>query len=193
VPVDLGPVGPGEDGVAGELATIVADDHLWLAALEDQAIKLPRHSHARKRRVGDQAQTFPRAVVDDGQDAEATAVGQLVGAEALYRHGKPKTFNTDQGSQFTSQEFTGLLIQQGVAIRMDGKGDWRDNVFVERLWRSVKYEEVYLRAYASLSEARSSIGRYLTFYNTRRPHQSLDRRTPDQTYFNHPQPIPAAA
>ena len=113
--------------------------------------------------------------------------------EALCRHGKPEIFNTDQGSQFTSREFTGLLIQHGVAISMDGKGAWRDNVFVERLWRSVKYEEVYLRAYASVSEARSSIGRYLTFYNTRRPHQSLDRRTPDQTYFNHPQPIPAAA
>lgn len=113
--------------------------------------------------------------------------------EALCRHGKPEIFNTDQGSQFTSREFTGLLIQHGVAISMDGKGAWRDNVFVERLWRSVKYEEVYLRAYASVPEARSSIGRYLTFYNTRRPHQSLDRRTPDQTYFNHPQPIPAAA
>lgn len=113
--------------------------------------------------------------------------------DALARHGKPEIFNTDQGSQFTSREFTGLLIQHGVAISMDGKGAWRDNVFVERLWRSVKYEEVYLRAYASVSEARSSIGRYLTFYNTRRPHQSLDRRTPDQTYFNHPQPIPAAA
>ena len=113
--------------------------------------------------------------------------------EALARHGKPEIFNTDQGSQFTSREFTGLLIQHGVAISMDGKGAWRDNVFVERLWRSVKYEEVYLRAYASVSEARSSIGRYLSFYNTRRPHQSLDRRTPDQTYFNHPQPIPAAA
>ncbi len=94
--------------------------------------------------------------------------------EALARHGKPEIFNTDQGSQFTSREFTGLLIQNGVAISMDGKGAWRDNVFVERLWRSVKYEEVYLRAYASVSEARSSIGRYLTFYNTRRPHQTLD-------------------
>lgn len=96
--------------------------------------------------------------------------------DALARHCKPEIFN--QGSQFTRREFTGLLIQLGVAICMDGKGTWRDNVFVERLWRSVKCEEVYLRANASVSEVRSSIGRYLTFYNTRRPHQSLGRRTP---------------
>jgi putative transposase len=113
--------------------------------------------------------------------------------EALARHGKPEIFNTDQGSQFTSVAFTDVLKAAGVAISMDGKGAWRDNVFVERLWRSVKYEEVYLRAYASVSEARASLGRYLSFYNSRRPHSSLDRQTPDQAYFNALQPIPAAA
>ena len=100
--------------------------------------------------------------------------------DALARHGKPDIFNTDQGSQFTSQDFTGVLIENGIAISMDGKGAWRDNVFVERLWRSVKYEEVYLRAYDGVSEARASIGRYLDFYNGRRPHSSLDGMTPDQ-------------
>ncbi|MEW6325938.1 IS3 family transposase [Bradyrhizobium sp. OHSU_III] len=112
--------------------------------------------------------------------------------DALARHGKPEIFNTDQGSQFTGAAFTGLLASHGIAISMDGKGAWRDNVFVERLWRSVKYEEVYLRAYESVAEARSSIGRYLDFYNGRRPHQSLDDATPDQAYFN-PLPLRLAA
>jgi putative transposase len=112
--------------------------------------------------------------------------------EALMRHGKPDIFNTDQGSQFTGAAFTGALAENGIAISMDGKGAWRDNVFVERLWRSVKYEEVYLRAYDSVSEARASIGRYLDFYNSRRPHQSLDDVTPDQAYFN-PLPFRLAA
>ena len=113
--------------------------------------------------------------------------------EALMRYGKPEIFNTDQGSQFTSEAFTGLLIKNDIGISMDGKGAWRDNVFVERIWKSVKYEEVYLHAYNTVSEARASIGRYLTFYNTRRPHSSLDRKTPDQAYFNQPAPFPAAA
>jgi putative transposase len=112
--------------------------------------------------------------------------------EALAKHGAPEIFNTDQGSQFTAQAFTGLLSKHGIAISMDGKGAWRDNVFVERLWRSVKYEEVYLRAYASVTEARASLGKYLAFYNTRRPHQALDGRTPDQAYFT-PQQLPTAA
>jgi putative transposase len=103
--------------------------------------------------------------------------------DALARHGKPDIFNTDQGSQFTSSAFTGALIKSGIAISMDGKGAWRDNVFVERLWRSIKYEEVYLRAYDGVSDARASIGRYLDFYNGRRPHSSLDGMTPDQAYF----------
>ncbi|HVB82667.1 MAG TPA: IS3 family transposase [Candidatus Binataceae bacterium] len=110
--------------------------------------------------------------------------------EALARHGTPEIFNTDQGSQFTSADFTGLLLKNVIAISMDGQGSWRDNVFVERLWRSVKYEEVYLRAYDSVGEARASIGRYLDFYNRKRPHSSLDARTPDRAYFEH---LPQAA
>jgi putative transposase len=112
--------------------------------------------------------------------------------EALARHGRPEIFNTDQGSQFTSADFTGLLLDNAIAISMDGKGAWRDNVFVERLWRSVKYEEVYLRAYDSVGEARASIGRYLDFYNRKRPHSSLDARTPDRAYFNHLPQVAAA-
>jgi putative transposase len=112
--------------------------------------------------------------------------------EALARHGRPEIFNTDQGSQFTSLAFTGVLIDAGIAISMDGKGSWRDNVFVERLWRSVKYEEVYLKAYSTVSEARLSIGRYFAFYNGRRPHSSLDRMTPDQSYFTRLPQIAAA-
>jgi putative transposase len=113
--------------------------------------------------------------------------------EALARHGKPSIFNTDQGSQFTSAAFTNVLKKAEIAISMDGRGAWRDNVFVERLWRTIKYEEVYLRAYDSVSEARASIGRYLAFYNTGRPHSGLERQTPDEAYFNQLQPIPAAA
>jgi putative transposase len=112
--------------------------------------------------------------------------------EALARHGQPEIFNTDQGSQFTSAEFTGVLLAKGIAISMDGKGAWRDNVFVERLWRTIKYEEVYLRAYDSVGEARASIGRYINFYNRRRPHSSLDRRTPERAYFDHMPRVAAA-
>ena len=112
--------------------------------------------------------------------------------DALTAHGRPEIFNTDQGSQFTCPAFTDVLIANDIKISMDGKGAWRDNVFVERLWRSVKYEEVYLHAYDKVSEARASIGRYLDFYNRRRPHSSLDAATPDQAYFDH-QPIRLAA
>ena len=112
--------------------------------------------------------------------------------DALARYGKPDIFNTDQGSQFTGAAFTGLLASHGIAMSMDGKGAWRDNVFVERLWRSVKYEEVYLRAYETVGEARASIGRYLDFYNGCRPHSSLDDVTPDQAYFT-PLPFRLAA
>lgn len=112
---------------------------------------------------------------------------------ALAKHGKPDIFNTDQGSQFTSIDFIKLLKDEGIAISMDGKGAWRDNVFVERLWRTIKYEEVYLHAYRSVPEARTAIGKYLTFYNSKRPHSSLDGKTPDQVYFNPLQPIPVAA
>ena len=103
--------------------------------------------------------------------------------EALARHGRPEVFNTDQGSQFTSLDFTSVLLKAGIAISMDGKGSWRDNVFVERLWRSIKYEEVYLRAYDTVSEARASIARYISFYNGRRPHTALADQTPDAAYF----------
>jgi putative transposase len=110
--------------------------------------------------------------------------------EALAGYGRPEIFNTDQGSQFTSEAFTGLLRANGIAISMDGRGAWRDNVFVERLWRSVKYEEVYLRAYDSVGEARASLSRYFTFYNTKRPHSSLDSRTPEAFYYDY---LPQAA
>lgn len=113
--------------------------------------------------------------------------------EALARYGKPEIFNTDQGSQFTSTEFIKVLASREIKISMDGKGAWRDNVFVERLWRTIKYEEVYLHAYDSVPEARASIGRYLGFYNTRRPHSSLDGKTPDQAYFNQQLPDAVAA
>jgi len=113
--------------------------------------------------------------------------------EALERHGKPEIFNSDQGSQFTGINFITVLKDAKIAISMDGKGAWRDNVFVERLWRTVKYEEIYLRAYGSVSEARASIRRYLGFYNGTRPHSSLGGRTPDQAYLNRLTPIPAAA
>jgi putative transposase len=114
--------------------------------------------------------------------------------EALTNYGKPEIFNTDQGSQFTSIAFTALLRQHEIAISMDGRGAWRDNVFVERIWRTIKYEEVYLRAYASVPEARASLTRYIDhFYNARRPHSSLDRQTPDEAYLNALTPIQAAA
>ena len=104
--------------------------------------------------------------------------------EALANNEKPEIFNTDQGSQFTSEAFTGRLKQEGIRISMDGKGRWRDNVFVERVWKSIKYEEVYLHAYESVRDARTSIGKYLEFYNSIRPHSSLKALTPDQVYFN---------
>jgi len=103
--------------------------------------------------------------------------------EAIDHHGAPEIFNTDQGSQFTSLEFTGLLQENEIKISMDGKGAWRDNVFVERLWRSVKYDEVYLHAYGSVIEAKQGLDRYFRFYNQIRPHSSLDRKTPDEFYF----------
>jgi putative transposase len=106
--------------------------------------------------------------------------------EAFLQHGKPEIFNTDQGSQFTSEAFTGRLKQQGIQISMDGKGRWGDNVFVERLWRSLKYEQVYLHAYESVGEARRKIGSYFEFYNSIRPHSSLGALTPDQVYFHRP-------
>jgi putative transposase len=112
--------------------------------------------------------------------------------EAIARYGAPEIVNTDQGSQFTSQAFTGLLKEHDIRISMDGKGSWRDNVFVERLWRSVKYEEVYLHAYDTVSDSRAGIGKYFDLYNRRRPHSSLKRKTPDQVYYSS-QPLTLAA
>ena len=104
--------------------------------------------------------------------------------EALLLHGTPEIFNTDQGSQFTSSDFTEILEKHDIAISMDGKGRWMDNVFIERLWWSVKYQDVYLKAYGSVAELRIGLKKYFDFYNTRRRHQSLDRRTPDNVYFS---------
>ena len=112
--------------------------------------------------------------------------------ESLGRHGAPEIFNTDQGSQFTSDAFTGLLKASEIQISMDGTGSWKDNVFVERLWKSVKYEEVYLRAYESVPEARTGLGRYFEFYNAGRPHSSLGGMTPDQFFDRAPAESAAA-
>lgn len=109
-------------------------------------------------------------------------VSALVAAIADY--GTPEIFNTDQGSQFTGTAFTSVLKREEIRISMDGRGRWMDNVFIERLWRSVKYEEVYLKAYDTARQARAALGTYFDFYNTRRRHQALDRLTPDQVYFN---------
>jgi putative transposase len=102
--------------------------------------------------------------------------------EAIENYDAPEIFNTDQGSQFTSEEFTSVLKEHEIQISMDGKGRWVDNVFVERLWRSVKYEEIYLKAYDDIRSAKESLGQYFEFYNYERRHQSLDRQTPDQAY-----------
>ena len=104
--------------------------------------------------------------------------------EAIRKYGTPNIFNTDQGSQFTSDAFIKILKNHDIDISMDGKGRWLDNVFVERLWRSVKYEDVYLNAYNSIAEARQGLREYFEFYNRRRRHQSLDRRTPDDVYWS---------
>jgi len=102
--------------------------------------------------------------------------------EAIKSYGAPEIFNTDQGSQFTSTDFTTILIDNNIKISMDGKGRWMDNVFIERLWRSLKYECVYLQAFESGSEARSAIGKWIDFYNTKRPHSTFDGQTPDEVY-----------
>ncbi len=106
--------------------------------------------------------------------------------EEALRKGRPEIFNTDQGAQFTSEAFTGLLVQHGIRISMDGKGSYNDNLFIERLWRSVKYEEVYLKAYQDAREARVGLGNYFSFYNTERPHQSHSYRTPAEVYSSTP-------
>ncbi len=103
--------------------------------------------------------------------------------QAFARYGVPEIVNTDQGSQFTAEEFTRVVLAKGCKLSMDGRGAWRDNVFVERLWRSVKYERVYLKAYDAVSAARADIADYLDWYNVRRPHSSLERLTPDEKYL----------
>lgn len=104
--------------------------------------------------------------------------------EAIARYGTPEIFNTDQGSQFTSDDFVGVLQDHGISISMDGKGRWMDNVFIERLWWSVKYQDVYLKAYESIAETRKGLIKYFDFYNRNRRHQGLDRRTPDDVYWS---------
>ena len=113
--------------------------------------------------------------------------------EALSKHGTPDIFNSDQGCQFTSDDFTGILKDKGIQISMDGKGRWIDNVFIERLWRSLKYEEVYLKAYDTVAQAKENIGIWLAFYNQDRRHDSLNRMTPDQVYYDLPSGLPKAA
>ena len=113
--------------------------------------------------------------------------------EALARHGKPTIFNTDQGCQFTSEAFIDVLKVNGIKISMDGKGRWMDNVFVERLWRSLKYEEVYLTAYDTVAAATTGIGKWMEFFNQSRRHSSLDRKTPDQVYYDLPSGLPLVA
>ena len=113
--------------------------------------------------------------------------------EAMQIYGRPEIFNTDQGSQFTSVKFTDLLKEKGVSISMDGKGCWRDNVFVERLWKTIKYEEVYLKAYDSVSKARESLEKYLDFYNHLRPHSTHGGQTPDEMYRKDSEHLPDAA
>ncbi len=104
--------------------------------------------------------------------------------DAIATYGCPEIFNTDQGSQFTSEDFTECLHSNSIAISMDGKGRWKDNIFIERLWRSVKYEDIYLKAYGSMTEVRRGLTEYFRFYNQKRWHQTLDRKTPDMVYFN---------
>jgi putative transposase len=104
--------------------------------------------------------------------------------EAIVKYGTPGIFNTDQGSQFTSLAFTNILINHNIRISMDGQGRWRDNVFIERLWKTVKYEEVYLKAYESITEAKKELRKFFDRYNVRRRHQSLDNVTPDEVYWS---------
>ena len=113
--------------------------------------------------------------------------------EALERYDAPEIFNSDQGSQFTCEGFTRVPRDHGVAISMDGRGRWLDNVLIERLWRSVKHEEVYLKAYENLTEARRELGAYFDFYNRRRRHQGLNDRTPDEVYWSTLRPQATAA
>jgi putative transposase len=123
---------------------------------------------------------------------EATHAREVI-ENAFRRYGVPEIVNTDQGSQFTAEEFAKVVLGKGCQLSMDGRGAWRDNVFVERLWRSVKYERVYLKAYDSVAAARADVADYLEWFNAHRPHSSLDRFTPDETYSSSLQSLPQAA
>ena len=112
--------------------------------------------------------------------------------EAIAEYGCPEIFNTDQGSQFTAEEFTTILRSNGISISMDGKGRWMDNVFIERLWKSVKYEDIYLKGYDSMAEVKKGLATYFQFYNEKRWHQNFDRKTPSMVYFGTPQRQAAA-
>jgi len=131
-------------------------------------------------------------VFEGGGRAESPPVDLEALEEAIACYGPLEIMNTDQGGQFTSQAFTGVVKDHGIRISMDGKGAWRDNVFVERLWRSVKYEEVYLHACDAVSDSRTGLGRYFDLYNRRRSHSGPGRKTPDQVYFSQP-PLTLAA
>jgi putative transposase len=113
--------------------------------------------------------------------------------EAMAKYGRPEIFNTDQGSQFTAEVFTDTLYSNGITISMDGKGRWMDNVFIERLWKSVKYEDIYLKAYSSMTEAKNGLSQYFKFYNEKRWHQTFDRKTPSMAYFDSLEQKQAAA
>ena len=123
---------------------------------------------------------------------EATHAEEVI-EQAFARYGVPDIVNTDQGSQFTAATFTEVVLDQGCQLSMDGRGAWRDNVFVKRLWRSVKYERVYLKAYDGVSAARTDIADYLRWYNTQRPHSSLERLTPQEKYLSTLPPLKQAA
>ena len=160
--------------------------------LKSNAVRVADEGAAMLERV-QALQTLLQDNVDKARTERRVPVENIEALqEALAKYGKPEIFNTDQGSQFTSKDFTDVLKAHEIDISMDGKGAWRDNVFVERIWKSVKYEEVYLHAYDSVGQARTSLGRYLDFYNSRRPHSSLDRQPPDRAYFNRPSLLAAA-
>ena len=183
---------------AGLLVPATLARHLGLRELVDHHLDLG--GAPGRANTGDKMLTLVASALAGGDcidDADALRTGgtaRVLGftAESLGRHGAPEIFNTDQGSQFTSNAFTGLLKANGIQISMDGKGSWKDNVFVERLWKSVKYEEVYLRAYESVPEARTGLGRYFEFYNAGRPHSSLGGMTPDQFFDRAPAESAAA-
>jgi putative transposase len=140
-----------------------------------------------------QINDWKRQLLDGAAGVFGSGVAREILEQAFARHGVPEIVNTDQGSQFTAEEFTHAVLSRGVRLSMDGKGAWRDNVFVERLWRTIKYERVYLRAYDGVSTARADVAQFIDWYNTGRPHSSLGDQTPDQAYWALLPPMEAAA